>query len=152
MTRAVNLANLADSSILKLDGVNNRVGIGTTIPSAQFQVGTGVSVYGNSGIVSATKYFGDGSSLTGIDATALKDSGGNIKVQANPSGAVITGVTTATSFSGNGANLTGVVATDVGTLTNLNVSGIGTFGGNVCLLYTSPSPRDGLLSRMPSSA
>ena len=28
------------------------------------------------------------------------------------------------------------------------------FGGNdkVCLLYTSPSPRDGLLSRMPSSA
>ena len=29
------------------------------------------------------------------------------------------------------------------------------FGGSnfgICLLYTSPSPRDGLLSRMPSSA
>ena len=25
-------------------------------------------------------------------------------------------------------------------------------GWNTCLLYTSPSPRDGLLSRMPSSA
>ena len=25
-------------------------------------------------------------------------------------------------------------------------------GYNNCLLYTSPSPRDGLLSRMPSSA
>ena len=25
-------------------------------------------------------------------------------------------------------------------------------GFNTCLLYTSPSPRDGLLSRMPSSA
>ena len=25
-------------------------------------------------------------------------------------------------------------------------------GGTGCLLYTSPSPRDGLLSRMPSSA
>ena len=25
-------------------------------------------------------------------------------------------------------------------------------GARVCLLYTSPSPRDGLLSRMPSSA
>ena len=25
-------------------------------------------------------------------------------------------------------------------------------GYNACLLYTSPSPRDGLLSRMPSSA
>ena len=29
----------------------------------------------------------------------------------------------------------------------------GIFGhGNVCLLYTSPSPRDATLSRMPSSA
>ena len=32
----------------------------------------------------------------------------------------------------------------------------GTYGGEMmpktCLLYTSPSPRDGLLSRMPSSA
>ena len=26
------------------------------------------------------------------------------------------------------------------------------YGISVCLLYTSPSPRDGLLSRMPSSA
>ena len=26
------------------------------------------------------------------------------------------------------------------------------FESGVCLLYTSPSPRDGLLSRMPSSA
>ena len=26
------------------------------------------------------------------------------------------------------------------------------FGFDPCLLYTSPSPRDGLLSRMPSSA
>ena len=30
---------------------------------------------------------------------------------------------------------------------------LGTFGAlYICLLYTSPSPRDGLLSRMPSSA
>ena len=29
---------------------------------------------------------------------------------------------------------------------------INTFQTDVCLLYTSPSPRDGLLSRMPSSA
>ena len=26
------------------------------------------------------------------------------------------------------------------------------FNAGICLLYTSPSPRDGLLSRMPSSA
>ena len=29
---------------------------------------------------------------------------------------------------------------------------LGLMGVNFCLLYTSPSPRDGLLSRMPSSA
>ena len=36
----------------------------------------------------------------------------------------------------------------------VNYSGLqGVDGGiNTCLLYTSPSPRDGLLSRMPSSA
>ena len=28
----------------------------------------------------------------------------------------------------------------------------GDINGNVCLLYTSPSPRDATLSRMPSSA
>ena len=28
----------------------------------------------------------------------------------------------------------------------------GPFNSQICLLYTSPSPRDGLLSRMPSSA
>ena len=33
----------------------------------------------------------------------------------------------------------------------LVVGGDGRYG-NICLLYTSPSPRDGLLSRMPSSA
>ena len=30
--------------------------------------------------------------------------------------------------------------------------GVVTAGFTTCLLYTSPSPRDGLLSRMPSSA
>ena len=29
---------------------------------------------------------------------------------------------------------------------------LGFFQESICLLYTSPSPRDGLLSRMPSSA
>ena len=32
------------------------------------------------------------------------------------------------------------------------VGEVNEFNNNNCLLYTSPSPRDGLLSRMPSSA
>ena len=34
----------------------------------------------------------------------------------------------------------------------MDTAGTGGDGANTCLLYTSPSPRDGLLSRMPSSA
>ena len=33
-----------------------------------------------------------------------------------------------------------------------NLSSLYTIQSKSCLLYTSPSPRDGLLSRMPSSA
>ena len=36
------------------------------------------------------------------------------------------------------------------TIADVDASGL--WPGKVCLLYTSPSPRDGLLSRMPSSA
>ena len=50
------------------------------------------------GVMTATSFSGSGASLTGIDATALKDSGGSVKVQANTSGIVVTGVST---FSGN---------------------------------------------------
>ena len=37
-----------------------------------------------------------------------------------------------------------------GSEAGVNIAGMAGF--NACLLYTSPSPRDGLLSRMPSSA
>jgi len=79
---------------------------------------SGVSV---TGIVTATSFSGDGSNLTGIDATSLKDSGGNVKAQANPAGVVVTGiltgstanftgVVTASSFEGDGSNLTNLPA------------------------------------------
>jgi len=75
MTRAVTLAEIADGAVLKVDSTNSRIGIGTTNPQALLQVGTGVSVYGNSGIVSATKYYGSGANLTGITAGATLSAG-----------------------------------------------------------------------------
>ena len=73
------------------------------------------------GVMTATSFSGSGASLTGIDATALKDSGGSVKVQANTSGMVVTGVATATTFSGN---VTGVAATFTG---NVSVGGVLTY-------------------------
>ena len=89
------------------------------------KVGTGVTVYGGTGIVSATSFKGDGSQLTGIDATALKDGSGNVKIQANSDGVVITGVATvgvlsATTLYGSGANLTGI---DAAPQVKVNASG-----------------------------
>ena len=49
---------------------------------------------GNAGVITATSFVGSGAALTGIDATSIKDSGGNVKVQAQASGAVYTGIHT----------------------------------------------------------
>ena len=57
-----------------------------------------------------------------------------------------------TGISGNGFEF--VNTADSSTALTLTAAGEATFGGhiNLCLLYTSPSPRDLSTSRMPSSA
>ena len=64
-----------DTRYLKLDSSNDPVTNGLTV----------------TGVVTATSYSGDGSTLTGIDATSLKDSGGNVIVQAGAGGIDVTG-------------------------------------------------------------
>ena len=87
--------------------------------------------------VSASHFYGDGSALTGIDATAISDSGGNVKAQANPGGIVITGVATASSFVGDiTGNVTGTATGLSGspTIAVTNVTGVAaTFTGNVTI-------------------
>ena len=54
-----------------------------------------------------------------------------------------------------GGNCTGDITVMIASLSYLFVITLqphGVAGASTCLLYTSPSPRDGLLSRMPSSA
>ena len=55
--------------------------------------------------VTATTYYGSGANLTGIDATSIKHTDGNVKVQANAVGVVVTGIATITGNTFVGGNL-----------------------------------------------
>ena len=85
----------------------------STASTTMDQIVVGSAVTANSqgidvtGIVTATQFKGDGSVLTGIDASSLKN-GTDVKVQANASGAIVTGILTATSYRGDGSQLTGI--------------------------------------------
>ena len=103
------------SSNLHSTGLNVGAGDGLTfVHSTGINLGTGVtfSNVGNatfSGIITAVQFKGDGSQLSGIDASALKF-GAATKVQATNTGAVVTGILTATSFSGDGSSLSNLPA------------------------------------------
>ena len=71
------------------------------------------------GVVTATTYYGNGSNLTGIDATALKDPAGNVKIQAQASGAIHTGISTFQDIDVDGHT----------NLDNVSVAGVSTFAG-----------------------
>ena len=89
------------ASEIRANKQTNRVGLGTVT-----YTDTGIIV---SGIVTANSFKGDGSQLSGIDASALKF-GGATKAQATNTGAVVTGILTATSFEGDGSNLSNLPA------------------------------------------
>ena len=58
-------------------------------------------------------------------------------------------------FNGDGSDTTFTLSRSVSSVQDVLVSVDGVVqdtSAYTCLLYTSPSPRDGLLSRMPSSA
>ena len=120
------------ASEIRVNKINNRVGLGTVT-----YTDTGIIV---SGIVTANSFKGDGSSLTGIDATALKDTGGNIKIQAQASGAVFTGIHTFTTL--NSATSTISSYLDVGTNIKLGNAGVVTatsFTGSGANLTSLPA-------------
>ena len=122
-----NTANLVSDNNLFVDIANDRVGIGSTQPTAKLNV---------VGVVSATSFRGDGSQLSGIsvDSTSLVDSNSATRVQATTSGAVVTGVLTATQLFGDASNVTGIVTTNLGKANVTigdNPPGIGTASGDL---------------------
>jgi len=147
-----------EGAVLQVDNTNKRIGIGTTNPQAMLQVGTAVTVYGNSGIVSATTFTGaltgdvtgnasglSGSpditinNLVGVAATfsGAADFNGAIDVDGHTEldDVNVSGAITATTFTGN---LTGDVTGNASGLTNTpditvgNITGVAaTFSGVV---------------------
>ena len=120
MTRARELAKLANSSVFNVDSSNN-VGINSSTPDAKLDV---------VGVVSATQYFGDGSNLTGIVAGAtLNASSGTQRLV----------VTSQTSGSMTQAATNADIAynTSTNTLSATNFSG--TLLGNATGLQGTPS-------------
>jgi len=114
----------------------NATGISTfttiKVGTAQTLDASGINV---TGVITATSFKGDGSTLTGVAATsnistnAIVNSGfstfsGGVSVTSG--GVNVTGVITATSFSGSGANLTGLAATANVTTSSLVVIGVST--------------------------
>jgi len=119
-------------SRIRADQLVNRAGSGG--PKFPHGVAEGFSV---SGIVTATSYRGDGSQLTGIDASSLKD-GSNVKVQATNTGATVTGTLVATVTGDVTGNVTGnVTSSGANTLGSLTVSNDATVQGNLTVNGTT---------------
>ena len=90
---------------------------GLKVTSGEATVGNNIKL-GNAGVITATSFSGSGANLTGIDATALKDPAGNVKIQAQASGAVHTGIHTfstvnTTTVTGDGSGVTNINASNI---------------------------------------
>ena len=83
--------NLGVGGTVTYEDVTNVDSIGIITAKSGIQIGAGGTIGSSGGGI--VTYFGDGSQLTGIDASSIKN-GSDIKVQANASGAVVTGILT----------------------------------------------------------
>ena len=170
------------ASELRVNKINSRTGFGTITVSETGQdlvgvttiqnlttentlVGAAASFTGNVQVGGVLTY----EDVTNIDSVGLITARQGIEVGARPGVAasisvdgnmIISGITTlgTTSFTAD-ATVNGVTvgkgANSVASNTALGLDALTantTGSNNTCLLYTSPSPRDTLLSRMPSSA
>ena len=106
MSRARDLSKLSSPSNFTVD-TNNNIGVNSITPDAKFDV---------VGVVSATKYFGDGSELTGITA------GATLSASAGAQRLVVTSLTSGT-MTAAGTNADLAYNTSTNTLSATNLSG-----------------------------
>ena len=80
--------SLGVAGTVTYEDVKNVDSIGIITARSGIQIGAGGTIGSSGGGI--VTYFGDGSQLTGIDATALKDGSGNVIVQASGSAVSVT--------------------------------------------------------------
>ena len=112
-------------SRIRANKITNKLGTGAIEleKGAHLPIGMGITGAGGlniTGVITATSFSGSGAALTGIAATSIKDSGGNVKIQGQASGAVHTGISTFQDIDVDGHT----------NLDNISVSGVSTFTGN----------------------
>ena len=126
-TDATFSGNVSIAGTLTYEDVTNIDSVGIiTAPAVDvddfLDVGSNIKL-GNAGVITATSFVGSGAALTGIDATAIKDSGGNVKIQAQASGAIHSGVSTFQDLDVDGHT----------NLDNVSVAGVSTFAGTTTI-------------------
>ena len=80
--------NIGIGGTLTYEDVTNVDSIGIITARSGIQIGAGGTIGSSGGGI--VTYFGDGSQLSGVDATSLKDGSGNVIVQASASAVSVT--------------------------------------------------------------
>ena len=71
MSAARDLSKLGNTDVFTVDTAAGKVGVDSTSPKGEFQVGAAITVGSLSGIISATAFYGDGSNLDGVSSAGL---------------------------------------------------------------------------------
>ena len=128
-------------SRIRANKITDKLGTGAVEleKGAHLPVGMGITGAGSlniTGVITATTI--SATTFSGVDSTALKDPAGNVKVQAQASGAVYTGIHTFTTLNSSTGTFSGAIDAngdlDVDghtNLDNLSVSGVATVTGNL---------------------
>tara|TARA_R100001082_G_scaffold22097_1_gene10660 strand:- start:964 stop:1878 length:915 start_codon:yes stop_codon:yes gene_type:complete len=83
MSAARSLGNLGNQNALSVDTTNLKVGVVSTSPVGELSVGAAITMGSASGIISATKFVGDGSDLEGVASAGLGTALSSVKTEAN---------------------------------------------------------------------
>ena len=130
-------------SRIRANKITNKLGTGAVEleKGAHLPVGMGITGAGSlniTGVITATTI--SATTFAGVDATALKDPAGNVKVQAQASGAVYTGIHTFNSdidvdghTNLDNVNVAGVATFASAVNTGALTASTGTFSGNVSI-------------------